>query len=100
MYEARIFECSLRDGYHREIVLRKNTLTNLLFHLRIYFYSCTGEENNLFVKFERALRRVERGTSKGVKIFYSKAPGYRIYLFIELKKSIAYSELREETDDN
>lgn len=84
-YKVEITETCLRDGYHQ----RFDRLCGNYVDMYNYLSTFCEQRGIELSKITSRYRSIERGTAKGVKVFYTPQPGIRIYVWINI-----YSESR------
>lgn len=84
-YKVEITETCLRDGYHQ----RFDRLCGNYVDMRHYLETFCTQRGIEVDKITSRYRSIERGTAKGVKLFYTPQPGIRIYVWINV-----YAETR------
>lgn len=80
MYKVEITETCLRDGYNKRFDRYIDDLQSLKVHLANFCTARNIDPNKITSRF----KSVERGTAKGVKLFYTPQPGVRIYVWINV----------------
>lgn len=84
-YKIEITETCLKDGYHQ----RFDRLCGNYVDMHNYLVSFCEQRGIDINKIVSRYRSVERGTARGVKVFYNPQPGVRVYVWINI-----YGEFR------
>lgn len=80
MYKLELTETCLRDGYNKRMDDYFDSLPELERSLESYCLQRGIDPD----KIKSRYRSVERGTMRGVKVFFNPQPGIRIYVWINI----------------
>lgn len=79
-YKVEITETCLRNGYNQ----RFDRLCGNYMDMKYYLDNFCAQRGIDYNKIISRYRSMERGTSKGCKVFYTPQPGIRIYVWINI----------------
>lgn len=85
MVQVQIVTTCLANGFSSVKEARYDTPEKARKALETYL---DGLDQGLVKKFDSAQRRVRKGTSEGIKIFYSPQRGIRHYLWIKVYQTV------------
>lgn len=85
MINITITTTCLANGFNDTVIAKYDDAEAARRALEVYLEQI---HEGLFKKFLSAQKRVRKGTSKGIKIFYSPEPGIRHYFWIKVTSTI------------
>lgn len=80
MYKVEITETCLKDGYNQRFDMFCADMAGVNSYLHAFCYARGLDVEKIHSRF----RMIERGTAKGVKLFYTPEPGIRMYVWINI----------------